>query len=242
MAYRIIKDIRYYESNSIDKLYPDFLGAVFHPTTDTNYIGQRIARKLNEFKYSYEEFDHIYIILTTNLNENELLISERNLDKRIKCIYYGFPSKSYNALTDNDKNYLLKAITFKVLKHISASENSEQKKVEEVEAIINRFDTEIRINYKTKETNNYKIDINYQINPASASTRAIVTYIDKKSNSKCEGFIPLQLYEDIYYLIDTVTVNDDTLIFNPKKSYIADLCSKKYSAPIRLQISELKNF
>jgi hypothetical protein len=241
MADRIIKDIRYYESSTTDKLYPSDLGKLFRPTSDTNYIGQRIARKLNELRFSYGEFDHIYINLTPALNENDFLISLRNIDKRIKYIDYGLWPETYNTLTDNGKNDLLKVITFKVLKHLSTSENLEQKKVEEVEKIMDKVDTEIRINYKTKETPNYKVDINYQINPKVASTRAIVTYTDKKINSKCEGFIPLQFYEDIYSLIDTITVKDNNLIFNPKKSFVADISNNRYSTPIILKIAELKN-
>jgi len=241
MADRIIKDIRYYESDSVDKLYPGYLGKLFHPTADTNYIGQRIARKLNELNFSYGEIDHIYINLTTALNENDLLISKRNIDKRIKYVDYGLLAKEYNALTDNDKNDLLKSITFRVLKYISASENLMLKRVEEVETIMNKADTEVRINYKTKETNIYKINIDYQINPISASTRAIVEYVDKKDNSKREGFIPLYVYEDIYYLIDTITFKDDVLTLSPKKSYTADLSNNRYSTPIKLKISELKN-
>jgi hypothetical protein len=241
MADRIIKDIRYYESDSVDKLYPGYLGKLFHPTKDTNYIGQRIARKLNELGFSYGEFDHIYINLTTVLNENDLLISKRNIDKRIKYIDYGLLPETYNALTDSGKNNLLKSITFSVLKYISASEDLMQKKVEEVETIMNIAYTEIRINYKTKETKKYKINIDYQINPTSASTRVIVEYIDKKDNSKREGFIPLHFYEDIYSLIDTINLKDDILIFNPKKSFIADLSNNRYSTPIKLKISDLKN-
>lgn len=241
MADRIIKDIRYYESNSVDKLYPGDLGKIFHPTKDTIYIGQRIARKLNELDFSYREVDHIYINLTTDLNENDLLISKRNVDKRIKYIDYGLLPNAYNILTDNDKNNLLKSITFRILKHISASENASLKKIEVVETLTNKVDTEIRINYKTRETSNYKIDISYQINPISASTRAIVEYVDKKTNSKSQRFIPLYFYEDIYSLIDTITLKDNILIFNPKKSFTADLSNNRYSTPIELKISDLKN-
>lgn len=241
---RVIKDIRYYESKTenIDgNSMPGNLGKLFYSTADTNYIGQRIARKLNELDFSYGEFDHIYINLTTALNENELIISKRNIDKRIKYIDYGLLPRSYNELTDNNKDGLLKLITFKVLKHISAPESSTLNKVKEVEAIMERMDTEIRINYKTKETSNYKIDISYQINPKNASTRAIVEYVNKKDNSRREGFIPLYFYEDIYPLIDSITLKDNILIFKPKKSFRADLYNNRYSTPIELKLSELKS-
>lgn len=63
----ILKNIRFYESenqNIEGQRMPQELDKLFTPTNDTNYIRQRIARKLNELKYSYGEFDHIYINLT----------------------------------------------------------------------------------------------------------------------------------------------------------------------------------
>ena len=242
MADRIIKDIRYYESNvpNIDgNSMPHNLGELFKPTSDTNYIGQRIARKLNELKFCYSEFDHIYINLSTVLTENDLVISNRNIDKRIKYIDFGLSTTNYNTLSDADKNQLLKTITFRILKHISLTDNLNLKLVNEVELLIARLDTEIQISYKSKETSNYKIDINYQINPINSTTRAIVTYLDKKKKSSCQGFIPIQFYDDIYSLVDTITLKGDDLIFNPKKSFTADIHNERYKTPIVLKISEL---
>ncbi len=242
MADKIIKDIRYCESNVpniVGNSMPHNLGELFKPTSDTNYIGQRIARKLNELKFSYGEFDHIYINLTTVLSENELVISNRNIDKRIKYIDFGVSTTNYNTLLDADKNQLLKSITFRILKHISIADNLNMKLVNEVELLMAKIDTEIQISYKTKETSNYKIDIHYQISPINSTTRAIVTYLDKKNNSSRQGFIPIQFYDDIYYLVDTITLNGDDLIFNPKKSFIADIHNERFKTPIVLKISEL---
>lgn len=106
MTNRILKDIRVYESeneNIAGKSLPSELGNIFKPTENTNFIGQRIARKLNEFKYSYGDFDHIYINLTTHIKENEIQISNRYLDKRIKYIDFGTSSKYFNSL-QNKRN------------------------------------------------------------------------------------------------------------------------------------------
>jgi len=242
MADRIIKDIRYYESNTANidgNSMPHNLGQLFHPTTDTNYIGQRIARKLNELKFCYGEYDHLYINLTTAVTENDLAISNRNIDKRIKYIDFGLSPANYNTLSDIDKNHLIKSITFRTLKHICISDNLNVKLIDEVELLTAKLDTEIKINYKTKETGNYKIEISYQINPLSSSTRAIVKYLDKKDNSKRRGFIPLQFYDDIYSLVDTITLKDDNLILNPKKSFMASIQNERYKTPIIFKLSEL---
>jgi hypothetical protein len=62
------------------------------------------------------------------------------------------------------KNQLVKDVTFKslILLYEKIKKNW---KIIEVENLLNKFETEIEIDYKTKETNLYKIEICYQINP-----------------------------------------------------------------------------
>lgn len=238
MPDRIIKDIRYYEAN-IKSNYPTELGKLFLPTSDSHYIGQRIARKLNELKFCYGEVDHVYIILMPTIDDHSISISNLVLDRRIKTIEYGLPTVTYNKLADAEKNTLVKQLTFSVLKHISAGNESNRNLVEKVELLTALYDTEISINYKTKETAKYKVDISYQVNPATSSTRAIVNYRDKAGNTVRRGFIPLHYYEDIYYLIDTISIRDGALIFGPKKSYAATFAARRYATPLKLLISDL---
>jgi hypothetical protein len=62
-----------------------------------------------------------------------------------------------------EKNQLVKDVTFKslILLYEKIKKNW---KIIEVENLLNKFETEIEIDYKTKETNLYKIEICYQIN------------------------------------------------------------------------------
>ena len=243
MADRILKDIRFYESEyeNIDgQSMPHELGKLFIPTTDTNYIGKRIARKLNELKYTYGEFDHIYINLTTAISENNLVVSNRNIDKRIKYLDFGINAEKVNSLSDNDKNNFIKTTTFKLLKHISTDTNLEL--VNKTQNLISEFETEIKIHFKTKETSSYKIDIYYQIATISSGTQAIIEYKDKKSNVCSFGTYKLQFYEDIYTLVDTIGLADEKIILKPKKSFTADIHNERYKTPIELKLSELENF
>lgn len=241
MADRIIKDIRLYESNKQNiagESIPSELGTILIPTSDTNYIAQRIARKLNELKCTYGEFDHVYINLTSLLKENEINVSSRNIDKRIKYIDFGINPEKVNLLSDNEKDNFTKVLIFKSLEKISNDLNLNL--IKQTKKLITEFDTEIKIYFKEKETNSYKIDIHFQIKPKNSSSRAVVKYWDKKNNLKYQGFILLEFYDDIYTLIDSVIVKDNILIFNQKKSFIADLSNKRYNTPIQLKISELE--
>ncbi|MGN7810033.1 hypothetical protein [Flavobacterium johnsoniae] len=240
MPERIIKDIRYYESNEeniVGKKLPGNLGTLFNTKKEPTYIGQRIARKLNELKLVYGEVDHIYINLTTVLNENQIVISERKIDERIRYFDYGVNAVKFNSLSDHAKNSFIQQLTFKILKHISGDENL--KKVNETEELISKFGTEITIFYKTKETTAYKINLFYQIKPNNNPSRIVVEYINKKDSSTKQGYFDINFYEDIYSLVDTISVVGKEIILKPKKSFRANLYSQRYNTPIKFEIENL---
>lgn len=240
MADRILKDIRFYESekeNIAGQSIPRDLGKLFVPTKDTNFIGQRIARKLNELKFTYGEFDHIYINLTTVLKENEIIVSNRNVDKTIKYIDFGINTEKLQSLSDSEKNSLIKSITFLVLRKISNDLNLVL--IDQTEKLIDELNTEIKIHFKTKETKSFKIDIYYQIEVKEIGTMAVIEYRDKKTNFYGSISYKLQFYEDIYTLIDTISYAKGLITLKPKKSFKADIYNKRYETPIQL---ELKDF
>ncbi|BFM43745.1 hypothetical protein CFS9_23860 [Flavobacterium sp. CFS9] len=240
MADRILKDIRFYESekeNIAGQSIPRDPGKLFVPTKDTNFIGQRIARKLNELKFTYGEFDHIYINLTTVLKENEIIVSNRNVDKTIKYIDFGINTEKLQSLSDSEKNSLIKSITFQVLRKISNGLNLVL--IDQTEKLIDELDTEIKIHFKTKETKSFKIDIYYQIEVKEIGTMAVIEYRDKKTNFYGSISYKLQFYEDIYTLIDTISYTKGLITLKPKKSFRADIYNKRYETPIQL---ELKDF
>ena len=140
---RIIKDIRYYETKPKDFVgdFNGIIGNVYKVTEDAISIGQRIARKLNEFEFISGEFDHIYINFTENIKLGKLIESEKFLDKRIKYIDYGIESKTFNSLTEFEKNQLVKDVTFKSLILLYKKDNEKNGKIIEVENLLNKFET-----------------------------------------------------------------------------------------------------
>lgn len=239
---RIIKDIRYYEIKPKDFTgdFNGIIGNVYHITEDTNSIGQRIARKLNQCKFISGEFDHIYINFTENLKFGKLVESEKFLDKRIKYVDYGIEPKTFNSLTEFEKNQFVKEITFKSLFLIYKNDKEKNNKIIEVEKLLNKFETEIEIAYKTKETNSYKIEIGYMINPKKSLSKIVVKYFDKKSKTHKITTIDLYFYEDIFYLIDKIYFKNDKIKFTSKKSSLSDFVIAKYKKPIEIDINEMR--
>jgi hypothetical protein len=244
MTDRIIRDIRFYElrPENYSGQFDGTLGHVYKNTPDIKHIGQRIARKLNELNFASGIFDHVYVYLSPTLADNEMKIQETEMDERLKSVHYGVKPSVFNSLSDSDKDKWAKEAAFKVLYLLFRTDNSKTKMISEVEALINKYNQEIKIFYKAKETNAYKVDLNYQIKPNGNPSRLLVTFLDKKENTKRHGSINLNSHEDIYSLVDTIVVKDNTIILNPKKSNIADILGEKYyKTPLTLDVAELKN-
>jgi hypothetical protein len=84
------------------------------------------------------------------------------------------------------------------------------------------------IKYITKETSQYRIDLNFQIRPNDAKSKLITEYTDKKENKTKQTITDILDYEDLYSLVDKVVIKDGLIIFQPKKSYHAELVAGKY--------------
>ena len=239
---RIIKDIRYYEEKPKNYVgeFNGIIGNVYKTTEDTNSIGQRIARKLNELEFVCGEFDHIYINFTENIEIGKIIESDKFIDTRIKYVDYGIEPKTFNSLTEFEKNLLVKKITFESLFLIFQKDKEQSEKIIEVENLLNKFETEIEIAYKTKETNSYRIEIGYMINPKKTLSKIVVKYFDKKNQTQNIGTKDLLFYEDIFYLVDKIEVKNDKIIFSHKKSNLGEIVSAKYEKPIEIEINEME--
>ncbi|MBV5281933.1 MAG: hypothetical protein JZU53_05795 [Paludibacter sp.] len=238
MTNRILRDIRFYESNShnVEGHYPGELGNYFKPTTDTKYIGQRIARKLNELSFISGTFDHIYINLTTALDKNEILISKRFIDKRIQYVDYGLEPSEFNSLNESERDKFTTELVFKTLKRLYETEISCLQLIDEAKQIIDKFCDKIVIEYKNKKTKDYKVYIGYQIRPERNSdlSRMILHYIDKNTDFNCD--VDLYHYGDIYSMVDTIKIIDNQIILLPKKSFEAEIVAKHYDKPFVFDI------
>ena len=243
MTDRIIRDIRFYElrPENYSGQFDGTLGHVYKNTPDIKYIGQRIARKLNELSFVSGIFDHIYVYLSPTLPDNEMKIQQTELDERLKSVHYGIKPSVFNSFSEFDKDKWAKEAAFKVMYLLFQSDSTKTKIISEVEVSIDKYKQEIEIFYKTKETKAFKIDLNYQIKPSGNPSRILLTYLDKKENVNRRGKVDLIHHEDIYSLVDTISVKDNAIILNPKKSNIADLLAEKYKTPLTIDINTMEN-
>jgi len=244
MGDRIIRDIRFYEKKpeNYTGQYDGTLGNVFKNTPDTKHIGERIARKLNELDFISGVFDHLYLYLSPTLSDNAIEIQKTEYDIRLKSVHYGIQPLDFNSLSEFNKDKWIKEAAFNVLYFLFRADNIKTKKIIEVETLIEKYNQEIEIYFKTKDTKAYKVDLSYQIKPNLKPSCILIKYFDKKTNAKKQGSINLNSYEDIYSLVDNVTVKNNLIVLNPKKSHITELLGDKfYKLPLTLELSELKD-
>lgn len=230
MNNRVLKDIRYFEvkPDGYHGKFDGIIGNIYQNSPDSKFIGQRIARKLNEFGFISGEFDHIYINLSQKLNDNYINESPVFLDKQIKYFDYGLKANIFNNLTDFEKDAKIKEITFKVLNWIYKNDDLKIKLIKNVKDLIDKYDKCLLIKYKSKETRQYRIDLSYQIRPLDDKSKLIIEYTDKKENITQQVVLDLLDYEDLFSLVDKVVLTDGLIIFQPKKSYHAELVAGKY--------------
>lgn len=244
MDNRVLKDIRYFEikPDNYQGKFDGMIGNIFQNSHDTKYIGQRIARKLNEFGFISGEFDHIYINLSQKLNDNEINESPVFLDKQIKYFDYGLKASAFNNLTDSEKDAKIKEITFKVLNWIYKNDDLKIQLIKNVKDLIDKYDKCLLIKYLTKETSQYRIDLSFKIRPTDDMSKLITEYTDKKENKIKRTITDILEYEDLYSLVDKVVIKEGLIIFQPKKSYHAELVAGKYNNPTwNIEIKNMTN-
>jgi hypothetical protein len=233
MDNRVLKDIRYFETKpeGYHGKFDGIIGNIYQNTPDTKYIGQRIARKLNEFGFISGEFDHIYINLSPKIKLNEINVSNIFQDKRIKSFDYGIKISEFNNFTEHEKDTKIKEITFKVLNWVYKSDNLKTQLISDVQNLLDKYNRSLTINYKSKETNLYRIDLKFQIRPNNDKSKLITELTNKTENKTQEAILDILDYEDLYSLIDKITLKDGMVVFQPKKSYHAELVAGKYKKP-----------
>jgi len=242
MDKQVIRDIRHYELKPDDysEKFDGVLGNVYKSSHELRCIGQRIARKLNELEFVTGDFDHVYIYLTSSL-DNEL-ISERifEYDKHVRCFDFGQNRNDFNNLTDNDREKRINEITFKVLRWKFERDQSHKALIDKVEMLIERDGREMIINYKVKETKEYKLNIGFQIAPIDNKSKIVIDYLLKKDNRKLRSTVDLNHYEDIYYSVDKVSIDEHQITLHPKKTMKAEFVTEKYLPPLTIDIKELE--
>jgi len=242
MDNRVIRDIRHYELRPDDYSgkFDGILGNVYTGSFEIQCIGQRISRKLNELKFITGDFDHLYIYLSNKLDNDSIVERNFEYDKQVKCFDFGQRVDEFNSLTDTEREKRINEITFKVLKWKFGQVKNDKELIGSIEKMIEREGREIIINYKHKETKDYRLNVGFQIAPTDNKSKIVVDYSTTKSGKQLRTTIDLNHYEDIYYLVDKIRVDGQKIIFQPKKTPKSELVTGRYTTPLTVDIDKFQ--
>lgn len=238
MKKKLILDIRYYESGAT---LPKNLGAEYIFSIDTESAGVRIARKLREYGFVLGTYDHLYIIFTDKLPNKQIKTWSRVIDPRISCVDYGISPISINKMSKENQLKFLYEATFDVLNHLARKDKIKAQLIDRVMEDIHNYKNGLEILHKQKDTSSYSLSISYQVKPNGGKSVGWILYIDKQTQwSGKIQFIELENYQDIFFLISSISVSNGVIHLKPRNSFKAKIWNKRYSVPILIPLERLR--
>lgn len=243
---KLIADIRYFESEdpNIDGMLPNNVGKLLELPKLCALIGARIARKARELGfYTGGDFDHVYINFTTTAAPDSIQFSARSVDRNNKWLRFvdvGVNPAMVNKLSEIKQEAWLEATTLKVLHFLSEKLHVDSQVIDSLSKLLKHHGSSLPILHKVKATKSYRIAVTYLIAPEISKSTAWVEYTDLKSKITRHGpFIKLKFYEDLFFLVTDIAIQNGHIVFKPRSSLKAKLYNNRYKIPIQLNLEKI---
>ncbi|WP_219836964.1 hypothetical protein [Paenibacillus sp. R14(2021)] len=238
MKYTIIRDIRLFEEKTRSS-FPSYIGEIYSIDKSIHFLSDRYSRKLRELDFVTKDFHHLYIVLTPYLAEGAIEESANRPEKWMKFYYIGVSLELFNLQSKEDKENNIIEIITNVLKSIAISED-QICIVDKVFKKLVKLRSNLEIIHLTKDTKKYTITISYQIRPENKISRAFIECFDKKTGiTRKSNLIQLKSYEDIFYLVSSITESNGFINLKPRNSELANFHIKSYETPMKINIDQM---
>ncbi|WP_373231349.1 hypothetical protein [Cohnella sp.] len=238
MKEKIILDIRLFEERSQGR-NPNYIGELYTVDKSIFFNCDRYARKLRELGFITGDFNHVYLVQTPYLEDGVIIESEQQPEKWLKYYYIGVSPEIYNQKSEEEKQNFTLELTTNVLKSIATTEE-QRIIVDRVYCMLSKEKSSLEIIHLTKQTKKYELVISYQIRPLNMTSRALIEYKDLHNQVKRKSsFLELKTYEDIFYLISSITILNEVIYMKPRQSETANYHIKSYKTPIAISIDEI---
>jgi len=215
----IIKDIRLYRSKV------DNIDGNSHPNSfvnkELNIVIRRIVMKLRENGFELENFDHIYINLTTINIENEMVLSKRTID-RYHPWYRYYDVEISQSLFDSleTKQCMDEVLTIveRVLCHFFSSQDFTSDKIQScvLEAISKGENMTMKFKEKVATKNKAIIYLRYL---DSGRYFPLLRVLDLEDNILLEKDLPETNSLDAF---GTIQLSTKKVTIKPRKNMFAD--------------------
>jgi hypothetical protein len=238
---RLILDIRYYEAyEGNSSVNPVDLGTRYYLPEETHAIGARIARKLREYGFITGVFDHVYLAYTDAIPDGEVGLPGRVVMDRFNYIGYGASPSTINTMSQEEQLVFVTDSTFRVLDQLTGGDEARLHLIDRVRQDIRKYGSELQILCRQKETASYIVTVTFQIRPKGDKSVGWVAYVDKrKQQSGKISFIELEHYQDIFYLVGSISVSKGGINLKPRTSFRASVFTRKYSVPIQVPVGQV---
>jgi hypothetical protein len=143
-------------------------------------------------------------------------------------------------MSPSEHEQWLMDITFRVLRFISQDLPDQAAQINSVANLLAEYGENLQIVHKRKRTKSYEVEITYSIGGSRSPSLAYIRVHDMLAKKRYYGeFLKLRFYEDIFFLVSTITKRGSTIILAPRTSTKAGIYNEWYKVPMLIELDSL---
>lgn len=234
-----IADIRYFASQGLPftgEHGPGNLRPLYAFSKSVHAIGARIARKLREFGFTIPGYDHVYIVFTPALGAKVVRPAHVVLEPWQRHFSIGADCEYIEALDDTGREAFVVDATLRVLRRIAGIDASKRALLRRMGREITRDGDNLEILHRAIASKTLLVRISYRIHAGGGGAGWVHVEDLASGRRGSRQFVDLDSCEDLYALVDRVTLAKGVLTLNPRKSASARLAVSRYRTPMRIDI------
>lgn len=238
-----IVDIRYFACGELpftDGHSPGNLQSLYAFPKSVHAIGARIARKLRELGYTIPGYDHVYIVFTPVQAARTVRPSRVVLESWQRHFSVGADPAQVGALDGAEREGFVVDATLRVLRRIAGADACKRAMLRQVGREIARDGENLEIFHREFSSKALQARVSYRIHASGMRGSGWIEIEERATGRRArQAFVDLDAYDDLYALVDRVTVTKGVVTMTPRKSASAGMVVRRYQTPMRVNIEAL---
>jgi hypothetical protein len=241
VALKRIKDIRYYETSEVPsgvglaRSVPD--GSLYRLPATSATLGQRIAFKLRELGVMLDGFDHLYLALTPALEAAQVVVGGPTMDGWFRYVSCGLPL-DFNERSEAERLAILSDRTLAAVRAVCRDGEAQ---VSAAERLLAELGDDLPIALLHKTTRQFEIALSFTVGPWKVRpSLGWIEVTELASGRRGRApFVELRFAEEAFTVASRVSVVGRAVVIHPRRSERADLISRSYPTPFRVDVDAL---
>ena len=204
------------------------MGTIYHIEDNIGLVAltNRFVLKLREVEFQLQDFDHIYINLSSVISDGVIQLSKRSIDKYhsfYRFIDIGLSPIKFNNYCDEKKHPLLINLASQSIQALFCENTTLKKIVQECEMDAIHLGEKGKIVYKRKSNDTLSVEILISI----LNTNKYVPYIKLTSDNglnKIVKYPSILTQDELAFQFGSIIIKKSSAIIKPK----ANLLSNRY--------------